>query len=69
MMRTIAWACLIFTLLPFAVVAETAQGRVFNDLNGNGIYDADEPGIAGVRVSDGVKVAQSDAQGAYSLER
>ncbi|MFB3106866.1 MAG: metallophosphoesterase N-terminal domain-containing protein, partial [Pseudomonadales bacterium] len=68
MTRTIAWACLIFTLLPFAVAAETARGRVFNDLNNNGRYDAGEPGIAGVRVSDGVTVAQSDAQGAYTLD-
>ena len=68
MTRTIAWVCLIFTLLPFAVAAETARGRVFNDLNNNGRYDAGEPGIAGVRVSDGVTVAQSDGQGAYTLD-
>ena len=45
-MRAIAWACLAFALIPFDVAADTAQGRVFNDLNGNGMLDAGEPGIA-----------------------
>ena len=67
-MRAIAWACLAFALMPFDVAADTAQGRVFNDLNGNGTLDAGEPGIAGVRVSDGITVAQSDTQGAYALD-
>ena len=67
-MRAIAWACLAFALMPFDVAADTAQGRVFNDLNGNGTLDAGEPGIAGVRVSDGITVAQSNTQGAYALD-
>jgi len=68
MVRNIAWAGLMYVLLSPGAGAETAKGRVFNDLNGNGTFDAGEPGIAGVRVSDGINVTQSDAQGAYLLE-
>ena len=68
MVRNIAWAGLMYVLLSPGAGAETAKGRVFNDLDGNGTFDAGEPGIAGVRVSDGINVTQSDAQGVYSLE-
>jgi len=47
---------------------ETARGRVFNDLNGNGALDDGEPGIAHVGVSDGETVVPTDADGAYALE-
>ena len=68
MARTFLWTCLIFSAMPYGAAAETARGRVFDDLNRNGVLDAGEPGIAGVRVSDGVKVAQSDVQGTYELK-
>lgn len=48
--------------------AETARGRVFEDLNVNGNLDAGEPGIAGVRVSDGIGVVVTDGQGNYELD-
>ncbi len=48
--------------------ADTAQGRVFEDLNGNGSLDAGEPGIGGVRVSDGVDVVVTNAQGEYRID-
>ncbi len=48
--------------------AETAKGRVFEDLNFNGELDAGESGIAGVRVSDGVRVVVTDEQGHYQLD-
>ena len=44
------------------------QGTVFEDLNGNGLLDAGEPGIAGVRVSDGETVRLTDGAGRYRLE-
>lgn len=44
-----------------------ASGVVFADLNGNGIRDAGEPGLAEVAVSNGVDVALTDGSGAYSL--
>jgi hypothetical protein len=48
--------------------AEQVRGTVFHDLNGNGRLDAGEPGIEGVRVSDGRQVTQTDADGGYRLE-
>ncbi len=45
----------------------TARGTVYEDLDGDGARDAGEPGIAGVRVSDGRSVVRTDAQGRYAL--
>jgi hypothetical protein len=45
-----------------------ARGVVFDDRNGNGARDAGEPGIAGVRVSNGEDVVQTDADGRYELD-
>ena len=50
----------------------TITGLKFNDLNGNGIRDAGEPGLSGVtiRVTDaagGVRTATTDATGAFSF--
>ncbi|MEZ4657020.1 MAG: calcineurin-like phosphoesterase family protein [Caldilineaceae bacterium] len=42
-------------------------GMVFEDQNNNQIYDAGEPGIADVAVSNGVDVVQTAADGSYSL--
>lgn len=50
------------------VAAETAVGTVFEDLNGNGVLDAGEPGIGGVRVSDGETVRLTDESGRYRLD-
>jgi len=57
-------------LLPsqsFPQAAEVARGVVFADLNANGVQDEDEPGIAGVAVSNGRSVVQTDAQGRYEI--
>src|SRR5450755_1384078 len=45
----------------------TVSGYVFIDRNGNGIRDPNEPGIAGVAVSDQMNVVQTDANGTYRL--
>ena len=46
-----------------------AEGIVFNDIDGTGVRDPDDPPLAGVRVSDGVaRVAVTDEDGAYRLE-
>ncbi len=44
-----------------------ANGRVFEDLNGNGAWESGEPGIAGVRVSNGVAVVLTGEDGGYTL--
>ena len=43
------------------------QGRVFQDDNGNGSIDKNEKGIAGVKVSDGVNVVNTDENGFFNL--
>ncbi len=43
------------------------SGTVFVDLNRNGVRDAGEPARAGVAVSNGLDVVQTDAEGGYSL--
>jgi len=46
---------------------ETAVGVVFHDANSNGRRDAGEPGLPGVRVSNGRQVVQTDESGRYQL--
>ena len=45
-----------------------ATGVVFNDLNTNGTRDAGEPGICGVRVSNGTDIVLTDNKGRYALD-
>ncbi|MCA9080208.1 MAG: calcineurin-like phosphoesterase family protein [Planctomycetaceae bacterium] len=44
-----------------------ARGVVFHDQNGNGQYDAGEPTLAGVRVSNGRDIVATNAAGRYEL--
>jgi len=57
--------------LPFSVEAglneKTARGKVFHDKNNNRIFDSGERGIAGVAVSNGEDVVQTNANGEYAL--
>ncbi len=48
-------------------LAELAQGVVFHDQNGNATRDSGEPGIPGVRVSNGLEIVHTDAAGKYQL--
>ena len=45
----------------------TARGVVYEDLNGNRTRDADEPGLANIRISNGADIATTDADGKYEL--
>lgn len=45
----------------------TARGFVFHDANGNGKRDADEKGLAEVRVSNGQDIVQTGDDGSYEL--
>ncbi|MEM6391453.1 MAG: metallophosphoesterase N-terminal domain-containing protein [Planctomycetota bacterium] len=47
---------------------KTVSGVVFADLNGNGQHNADEPGVPGVLVSNGLDVVKTDEQGRYMLD-
>lgn len=46
---------------------DRARGVVYEDRNANGQRDADEPGIANVRVSNGADIVRTDAEGRYEL--
>jgi hypothetical protein len=61
--------CLILSIPSAASAAPAAcnAGVVYEDLNRNGTRDAVEPGIAGVRISDGKRVAATDPSGAWRL--
>lgn len=43
------------------------SGTVFEDRNGNGRQDAGDPGLPGIKLSDGVEIAVTDARGNYDL--
>jgi len=44
-----------------------AQGIVFNDLNRNGKIDEDEPGLKGIKVSNGGEIVVTGDDGRYQL--
>ena len=54
--------------VPLAGVAWAATGTVFQDNNANGTRDSGEPGIGDVRVSDGLQITTTDAQGRWTLD-
>lgn len=51
-----------------AVQGAALEGRIFDDRNGNGQAEPDEPGVAGVRVSDGLNIVVTDEDGRYRLD-
>jgi 3',5'-cyclic AMP phosphodiesterase CpdA len=54
--------------VPLAAAALiAASGTVFDDRNGNGTREPGEPGLASVEVSNGVDVAMTDSNGAYTI--
>ncbi|WP_411832420.1 calcineurin-like phosphoesterase C-terminal domain-containing protein [Pseudoxanthomonas mexicana] len=71
-MRVIPFALVLASLLATAAAAGTAnaatcQGVVWEDANGNGWREAGERALADVAVSDGERIALTDAQGRYAL--
>lgn len=50
-----------------AAAADTAKGVVYHDLNGNGARDRGEPGVAGVGVSNGREIVETDQDGRYAI--
>ena len=59
---------LLAVMLSPATYAATAEGTVFEDTNGNAVFDAGESGIAGVRVTDGENIVLTDDDGGYRLD-
>jgi hypothetical protein len=57
----------LVSVATLAPAAETARGIVFEDLNGDGVYQDSEPGVPGVAVSNGADVVDTDADGLYRI--
>lgn len=66
MKKTSLLAIIILTA-GFLKAQTTATGYVFTDANGNGKRDKTEKGIAGVSVTNGQDVVQTDSKGHYAL--
>lgn len=48
-------------------VSQIAKGVVFDDLNGNQKRDANEPGIQGIKISNGTEIVLTDGDGRYQI--
>ncbi len=67
-MRRLARASLVGAAVAVAAARLwAAQGLVFDDLNKDGVWEPDEPGLADVAVSNGVEVVRTDGNGHYRL--
>ncbi len=67
--RAFMCSFLLAVLVPLCFAQQVqVTGVVFEDRDGDGQRDAGEPGIARVRVSDGLAVVLTDDQGRYSLQ-
>lgn len=62
-----ALAAIPVAVAPASAEPQVARGVVYHDLNGSAQREPGEPGLAGVRVSNGVDVVATDDQGAYTL--
>lgn len=63
-------AALLLSSISVPALADTGpcdQGVVWEDVNGNGRIDPGEKPLAGIKVSDGVRLVSTDAQGRYRL--
>lgn len=61
-------AGILILLVTVGAQAQTARGVVFEDGNRNGLRDAGERGLPGVRVSNGQDVVVTDTEGRYQIE-
>lgn len=52
---------------PQKPAAKIARGIVFEDTNGNGNRDEGEPGLAGIKVSNGEEIVKTDDSGRYEI--
>ena len=64
----IAFVLALLTVPAHALPPPCGWGQVYEDRNGNGTRDAGEPGVPGIKVSNGVDIAVTDAQGEYRLD-
>jgi len=63
--RAVAAVFGLLTTLAISQAQAGCEGLVFADHDGDGIRNHNEPGLAGVTVSDGQRVVRTDAEGRY----
>lgn len=67
-MRPLSLIAALFLAAPVAALSPPCNsGTVFEDLDGNGRQDGNEPGVPGVAVSDGLRIVRTDRRGEYHL--
>src|SRR6056297_2552381 len=66
---TSAFLCLLVLMcsIPSVNAQMTITGTVFHDENENQLFDSEESGIAGVLISNGGEITETDNRGAYSI--
>ncbi len=64
----IALVLALLTVPAHALPPPCSWGQVYEDRNGNGTREAGEPGLPGIKVSNGIEIAVTDARGEYSLD-
>ena len=67
MLSTINLCMLLVLCCSANLYAVEVSGVVFNDADGNGIYDNNETRIPNICVSNGEEVVETDSQGRYTL--
>ena len=63
MIRTLVALCLALAAGAVQAQAAACGGVVYDDRDRDGMRDANEPGLTGVRVSDGISIATTDRDG------
>lgn len=64
MKKTFLLSCLMLAAMP---VMAAYTGRVYVDKNKNGVFDQGEKPMAGIKVSDGLNVTETAADGSFTL--
>ena len=67
MIRTLVALCLALAAGAVQAQAAACGGVVYDDRDRDGMRDATEPGLTGVRVSDGISIATTGRDGRYQL--
>ncbi|WP_369938874.1 calcineurin-like phosphoesterase C-terminal domain-containing protein [Xanthomonas medicagonis] len=67
-LRAVVLTCLSIAAVPALAQTATITGSVYQERDGHAGRGSGERGVAGVQVSDGVRIVRTDAQGRYRLE-
>lgn len=59
---------ILFLIYPTYSNALEVSGVIYEDINGNQIFDKNDKGISGIGVSNGIDIVLTDKNGAYSID-